>query len=155
MQLTFDTGLDAAKPERQFKIRFTERIYRLHQTGIQNHAPRGGNSIFELVVFPRGAEDGTVLYVGVEPPEGSAAATLQAIFDGTGGLPADQLAVAQQHLADLYHDAVLVADCQGPEDWQDLAWAIVQAKKPTLNDPAKQPHSGRYSRIGYEELPSL
>ncbi len=149
---SFDTGL-AGKPVRDFKIRFTERIYRLHQTGIQNHAPRGGG-IFELVVFPRGAEDGTILYIGHEPQGGSIAAKLQGVFEGSGGLEPEKLAVAQSHLADLYHDAVLTADCSSEEDWQDLAWALVQAKKPTLNDPSQQSHSGRFSRIGYEELPS-
>jgi hypothetical protein len=152
MPQSFDTGT-TDKPARVFHIRFTERIYRLHQTGIQNHAPRGGG-IFELVVFPRGAEDGTVLYIGHEPQGGSIAGVLQGVFDGTGGLPADKLAVAQQHLADLYHDAVLVADCQSEDDWKDLAWALVQAKKPQLNDLSAQPHSGRYSSIGYEELPA-
>lgn len=152
MSLTFETGLTAL-PSRVFKIRFTERIYRLHQTGIMNHAPRGGG-IFELVVFPRGAEDGSVLYVGHEAQGGSVASTLQKIFEGSGGLPADKLAVAQQHLGDLYHDAVLTADCQSEDDWKDLAWAIVQAKKPQLNDLATQPHSARYGSIGYEELPA-
>jgi hypothetical protein len=152
MTQSFDTGV-AGKPARLFKIRFTERIYRLHQTGIQNHAPRGGG-IFELVAFPRGAEDGTVLYVGHEPQGGSIAGVLQGVFDGTGGLPPGKLAQAREQLADLYHDAVLVADCQGEEDWTDLAWALVQSKKPPLNDPAAQPQSGRYSSIGYEELPA-
>jgi hypothetical protein len=152
MSQTFDTGV-AGQPGRVFKIRFTERIYRLHQTGIMNHAPRGGG-IFELVVFPRGAEDGTVLYIGHEAQGGSVASVLQQIFDGTGGLPPEKLAVAQGHLADLYHDAVLVADCQSEDDWKDLAWALVQAKKPQLNELGSQRHSGRYSSIGYEELPS-
>jgi hypothetical protein len=152
MPQSFETGV-AGKPSRTFKIRFTERIYRLHQTGIQNHAPRGGG-IFELVVFPRGAEDGTVLYIGHEPQGGSVAGVLQAIFEGTGGLAPEKLAQAQAHLGDLYHDAVLVADCQDEDDWQDLAWALVQAKKPALNDLSLQPQSGRYSSIGYEELPA-
>ena len=149
---SFDTGL-ADKPAREFVIRFTERIYRLHLTGIQNHAPRGGG-IFELVVFPRGAEDGTILYLGHVPQGGSIAGILQGVVDNTGGLDPEKLAVAQSHMADLYHDAVLTADCTSEEDWQDLAWALVQAKRPTLNDPSKQPHSGRFSSIGYEELPS-
>jgi hypothetical protein len=152
MPQSFDTGL-AGKPPREFKIRFTERIYRLHATGIQNHAPRGGG-IFELVVFPRGAEDGRVLYIGHEPQGGSVARVLQGVFEGSGGLEPEKLAVAQAHLADLYHDAVLVADCDSEADWQDLAWALVQAKKPELNDLNSQPHSGRYSAIGFEELPA-
>ena len=116
---SFETGL-ADKPARDFKIRFTERIYRLHLTGIQNHAPRGGG-IFELVVFPRGAEDGTILYIGHEPAGGSITGRLVEIVENSGGLEPGKLAVAQSHMADLYHDAVLAADCTSDEDWQDLA----------------------------------
>lgn len=148
-----NTGL-AGKPAKTFKIRFTERIYRLHLGGIMNHAPRGGG-IYELVSFPRGAEDGTVLYVGHLPQGASIAEHLQAIVEGRGGLPDDKLKAVQDAMADLYFDAVLSADCADEADWTDLAWAIVQAKKPALNDPAAQPQSGRHGDISYEELPDL
>lgn len=143
----------AGKPAKTFKIRFTERIYRLHLGGIMNHAPRG-SGIFELVLFPRGAEDGTVLYVGHVPTGGSVAEHLQAILEGRGGLPEAKLAAVKEALADLYFDAVLSADCESEADWQDLAWAIVQAKQPKLNEGPAEPHSGRYGEISYEELPS-
>jgi hypothetical protein len=135
-----------------FKIRFTERIYRLHLGGIMNHAPRCGG-VFELVEFVPGAEDGTVLYVGQVPQGGSIAATLQAIVEQSGGLPPEKLAQVQARMAHLYFDAVLTADCADEQDWQDLAWAIIQAKKPVLNDPGR-PHSGRYETVAYEELPN-
>jgi hypothetical protein len=138
---------------KHFKIRFTERIYRLHLGGIMNHAPRG-SGIFELVLFPRGAEDGTVLYVGHVPAGGSVAEHLQAIFEGRGGMPDEKLAAVKEAMADLYFDAVLTADCESDDDWKDLAWAIVQAKKPKLNAGASEPNSGRYANITYEELPS-
>ena len=146
------TGL-AGKPAKKFKIRFTERIYRLHLGGIMNHAPRA-NGIYELVVFPPGAEDGKVLYVGHVPVGGSIAEHLQAILEGRGGLPDEKLAVVKEAMADLYFDAVLTADCEGEADWQDLAWAIAQEKKPSLNAGPAEPHSSRYSDISYEELSS-
>lgn len=137
---------------KQFKIRFTERIYRLHATGIGNHAPRGGG-IFEIVLFPPGASDGEVLYVGHVPATGSVAETLLALRENQGGLPPEKLAVLQANLADAYFDAVSVADCQSEADWQDLAWAIVQTKKPRLNDLSGPPPSGRYTQVTFEELP--
>jgi len=94
-----------------------------------------------------------VLYVGHVPQGGSIAEHLQAIIENRGGLPEAQLLVVQSKMADLYYDAVLVADCVDEQDWQDLAWALVQAKRPELNPAAAQPHSGRYSDVAFEELP--
>jgi hypothetical protein len=139
------------KPTRHFKIRFTERIYRLHFGGIMNHAPRGGG-IYELVEFPPGAEDGKVLYVGHIPQGASIAEHLQAIVEGRGGLPQDKLDAIQAKMANLYFDAVLQADCDGEDDWTDLAWALVRSKSPALNDPATQPNSGRWSDITVEDI---
>jgi hypothetical protein len=142
------------KPKRHFKIRFTERIYRLHMGGIMNHAPRGAG-VFELVEFKPGAEDGTVIYVGQVPQGGSIAEFLEAIVGKSGGgLTDEQLAAVHERMAHLYFDAVLVADCADDADWQDLAYAICATKKPLLNPLASQPHSGRYSDITYEELPN-
>ncbi len=140
-------------PKKTFKIRFTERIYRLHLGGIMNHAPRG-SGIYELVEFVPGAEDGTVLYVGHVPAGGSIAEHLQAILEARGPLDDAKLKAIHERMAHLYFDAVLTADCQSDEDWQDLAYAIVAAKQPPLNPLASQPHSGRYSDISYEELPN-
>lgn len=141
------------KPKRTFKIRFTERIYRLHLGGIMNHAPRG-SGVFELVEFAPGAEDGTVLYVGHVPHGGSVAEHLQAIVEARGGLDEARLKEVHARMANLYFDAVLTADCESEEDWTDLAYAIVAAKRPPLNPLASQPHSGRYGDISYEELPN-
>jgi hypothetical protein len=146
-----NTGI-AGKPARTFKIRFTDRIYRLHFGGVMNHAPRGGG-IYELVEFPPGAEDGKVLYVGHIPQGSSIAEHLQAIVEGRGGLPEAELQAVEERKANLYFDAVLAADCADEDDWMDLAWALVRAKEPLLNDPAAQSNSGRYSDIAYEELP--
>lgn len=138
------------KPSREFNIKWTDRIYRLHATGVGNHSPRG-TGVFELVLFPPGAEDGEILYVGVETGDGSVQETLLAALEGSGGLPPEKLKVLQENLANAYFDAVAWGDLQGDEDLIDLAWAVVQVKKPRLNDPATQPHSGRYSEISYKE----
>jgi len=145
-----NTGL-ADKPSRTFKIRFTERIYRLHAGGVTNHAPRGAG-IFELVEFPPGAEDGKVLYIGHITAGGSIADILLSIIEGRAGLPEEKLKAVQERMANLYFDAVLEADCASEADWRDLAWALVQAKTPALNDPKAQPHSDRFSDISFEDL---
>jgi hypothetical protein len=136
---------------KEFNIKWTDRIYRLHLTGIGNHAPKGPG-VFEIVLFPPGAEDGEVLYVGYEGSGGSVSSTLAAIFENRGGLPAEKLQVVQENLANAYFDAVAVADVEGDDDLKDLTWAIVQAKKPRLNEPVQQPKTGRFSVISYKEL---
>jgi len=136
---------------REFAIKWTERIYRLHLTGIGNHAPQGAG-VFEIVLFPPGAEDGEVLYVGFEPQGGSVAATLKAMAEGRGGMPPEKLEILRQNMANAYFDAVSVADVENDADLMDLAYAVVQSKKPRLNELAEQPQSGRYSSLSYREL---
>ena len=145
-----NTGLEG-KPAKEFQIKWTDRIYRLHLTGIGNHAPRGAG-VFEIVLFPPGAGDGEVIYVGHEPEGGSVAATLEAIFENKGGLPAEQLKAVHENMANAYFDAVSVANIESNEDLVDLTWAVVQTKKPRLNEPQSQPHSGRFSAISFTEL---
>lgn len=145
-----ETGIEG-KASREFQIKWTDRIYRLHLTGIGNHAPRGGG-VFEIVLFPPGAEDGEVIYVGHEGQGGSVAATLSSIFENRGGLPQDKLRVVQENLANAYFDAVSFSDAASDEDLMDLAWAVVQVKKPRLNEPVQQANSGRFSAIAYKEL---
>ncbi len=137
-------------PAREFKIRFTERIYRLHENGINNHAPRGAG-VFEIVLFPPGAEDGEVLFVGSCGSSDSVAANLRAIREGSGGMPSEALRVVQENIENAYFDAVSDSDAHSDEDRVDLAWALVQAKKPRLNSPEAQVHSGRFSEILYRE----
>ncbi len=144
-----NTGLEG-KPSREFHIRFTERIYRLHLTGVTNHSPRGAG-VFEIVLFPPGASDGEILYVGVEKEGGSVYETLKAVIEGRGGLPPDALKTVQENISNAYFDAVSSGDFENGEDLADLAWALVQTKKPRLNDLQSQPHSGRYGSISYKE----
>jgi hypothetical protein len=136
---------------REFSIKWTDRIYRLHLTGIGNHAPRG-SGVFEIVLFPPGAEDGEVIYVGHEGASGSVSATLAAIFENRGGLPPEKLKVVQENLANAYFDAVSTADVESDQDLADLAWAIAAKKKPRLNEPVQQAPSGRFSAVTYREL---
>lgn len=144
------TGTEG-KPSREFQIRWTERIYHLQPHGITNHAPPGPG-VFEIVLFPPGAQDGEVLYVGFEPVQGSVFARLEAILENRGGLEPENLKVVQENLSIAYFDTAAVADVETDEDLMDLAWAVVAAKKSRLNDLAKQPHSGKYSEITYKEV---
>jgi hypothetical protein len=91
--------------------------------------------------------------VGQLPQGGSIAEHLQAIVEARGGLDDARLKAVQEKMADLYFDAVLTADCADEADWQDLAWALVKAKRPALNPLEQQPSSGRYSDVAFEELP--
>jgi hypothetical protein len=140
-----------AKPSREFGIRWTERIYRLHLTGIGNHAPRGAG-VFEIALFPPGSEDGEVIYVGWEGASGSVSERLRAAFENRGGLEPEALKDLQANMANAYFDAVSVADVESDEDLMDLAWAVAQQKKPRLNNLENMPHSGRYAELSYKEL---
>ena len=132
------TGIEG-KPGREFQIRWTERIYRLHLTGVGNHAPPAAG-VYEIVLFPPGAQDGEVIFVGYEGKGGSVAARLREFIE------------KGQELEHAYFDAVSVSDVESDDDLMDLAWAVAQMKKPRLNSLEKQPHSGRYSDLSYKEL---
>jgi hypothetical protein len=144
------TGLEG-KPSRTFEVRWSERIYRLHEGGIANHGPRIPG-LFEIVLFPPGAEDGQVLYVGQVRKGGTIAEALNQLRQGTGGAPAEALKEIQANMANAYFDALVAADVESEEDFTDVAWAVVQQKKPRLNPPEAQPHSGRYSEIEVKEV---
>ncbi|MES2201318.1 MAG: hypothetical protein V4498_03620 [candidate division FCPU426 bacterium] len=139
------------KPSCEYQVRWTDRIYRLHKTGIANHAPQGAG-VFEIVLFPPGASDGEVIFVGFEPQGGSVAERLRLAFEGFGGLNVAQLKELQEHLADAYFDAVSVSNATSDADLMDLAWAVAQEKKPRLNELSRQPHSGRFSEITVKEV---
>ncbi len=144
------TGVEG-KPAREFSVRWSEKIYRLHESGVNNHGPRGAG-IFEIVLFPPGAEDGEVLYVGQVPAGGSIAQVLDRIRLGEGGLDEERLAVVRENMANAYFDALVAGDLEGDDDFKDVAWALVQEKKPRLNPADRQPHSGRYSEITLKEV---
>jgi hypothetical protein len=143
------TGVEG-KPSKTYEIRWSERIYRLHETGIQNHGPRVAG-LFEIVLFPPGAADGEVLFVGVARTETIAEALTQLRL-GTGGASTQVLHEIQHNMGFAYFDALVAGDVESHEDLVDIAWAVVQEKKPRMNPVKDQPHSGRYSDISIKEV---
>jgi len=141
------TGIEG-KPSKTYSIRWSEKIYRLHQGGVMNHGPRGA-AVFEIVLFPPGAQDGEVIYAAQAPAP--AADTLQAILEGQGGAPEAALKGIAASIKDAYFDFAISADLKEPADLADLAWALVQLKKPRFNPPEGTPHSGRWSEIDIQE----
>jgi hypothetical protein len=139
---------NSGKPSKAYSIRWSDKIYRLHQGGVMNHGPRGA-AVFEIVLFPPGAQDGEVIYVAHAPAP--AAETLQAILDGQGGAPEEALKGIAASIKDAYFDFAISADLKEEADLADLAWALVQAKKPRFNPLEGTPHSGRWSDIEIKE----
>jgi hypothetical protein len=137
------TGIPG-KPAKAYHIRWSEKIYRLHQGGVMNHGPRGA-AVFEIVLFPPGAQDGEVIYAAQAPAP--AADTLQAILEGRGGAPAEALKGIAEGIKDAYFDFAISAELQEEADLADLAWALVRQKQPRLNPLEGTAHSGRWSDI--------
>ena len=141
------TGIPG-KPSKDYRIRWSEKIYRLHQGGVTNHGPRGA-AVFEIVIFPPGAQDGEVIYVA--PAPAPAAGTLLAILEGRGGAPEAALKGIAASIQDAYFDFVISAGAKTEADLADLAWALVRQKQPRFNPPDETPSSGRWSDISIQE----
>jgi hypothetical protein len=137
------TGI-SGKPSKTYRIRWSDKIYRLHQGGVMNHGPRGA-AVFEIVLYPPGAQDGEVIYAAHAPAP--AADTLLAILEGRGGAPEAALKGIAASIADAYFDFAISADLKEEADLADLAWALVQKKKPRFNPWESAAHSGRWSEI--------
>jgi hypothetical protein len=139
------------RPEKEYRIRFSEKIYRLHEGGIMNHAPEG-RGLFEIVFFPPGAADGEVVYVGrAEGPNGDCATLLAGIQSGRHGASPEALVGILRGLEHAYFDYLEDVGDYSDEDLADVAWALVQQKKPRFNAPDEHPHSGRWSEITLAE----
>jgi len=139
------------KPSRTYRIRWSEKIYRFHENGISNHGPRAG-AVFEIVLYPPGAEDGEVVYVGRVPQGGDCSMVLNAIRTGSGGASPAALKGIAENLANAYFDYVASGDLSSDQDLADLAQALVAQKKPRFNQPEDHPASGRWSEVKIEEL---
>src|SRR5258708_3788494 len=111
------TGMEG-KPSKTYEIQWSEKIYRLHEGGINNHGPRGAG-IFEIVLFPPGAEDGEVIYVGQARKDSGIAQTLNQIRLGQGGASPEQLKVIQENMANAYFDALVAGNIESDEDFSD------------------------------------
>jgi len=122
-----------------------ERSFRYKEEALYSHAPQTPG-IYQLVTFDE-QQNGVILYIGLA----SEKTIFDALYEHWRG---DRQPTVQDLLAkypNLYFGYVAQADIKDKDDLKDLYWAMVQAEKPTLQDPKSVQHSGRYSEITYKD----
>jgi hypothetical protein len=127
--------------KKEFSVWQSERSYRFKEEALYNHAPQSPG-IYELVTFDA-EQNPQVLFAEW--------AKDQSIFEALSEHWRGEKKPAVQDLLarypNLYFSFVVDSDASTPEDMQDLFYAIVQADKPDLLDPASVKSTGRYSEI--------
>ena len=136
---------------RTFRLTMSERCYRFKPDALGSHAPRKPG-VYEFVAFNERMEP-EVLYVGLALPGG-----LKTIFDALAAHMMGNVRPTAEDLfkaaKDVYFDYVLVADVDSPEDFKDIAGALMAKHKPRLNPPgAPLPSSGKYPKVELQEAP--
>ncbi len=129
---------------KHFDVWMAERSYRYKEEALYSHAPQKPG-IYQLVTFDE-QQNGVILFIGLAE---------KSIFDSLyqhwrGELPPSVQELLSKY-ANLYFGYVAEADVKSAEDLQDLYYAMVQAEKPTLVDPAQVKPSGRYSEVTYKD----
>lgn len=134
--------------DRTFKLTMSERCFRFKPDALPNHAPHQPG-VYEFVTFDPQMKP-IVLYVGLALAPGPAT-----IFDALSGHMLGEVTPASSELfkaaKDVYFDYVATADITGPEDFKDIAGALIRQHKPRFNtDPA--PASGKYAAVTLQEV---
>ena len=131
---------------RTFKIVMSERCFRFKPEALGNHAPHQPD-VYEFVTFDEKVQP-IVLYVGVSLPG--------TIYDALAGHMMGNLKPSSDELfkaaKDVYFDYVASADVGSPEDFKDIAGALIAKHRPKLNPAEKIPSSGQYAAVALEEV---
>lgn len=131
--------------EKTFKITMSERCFRFKPDALPNHAPKQ-SGVYEFVMFDQKMNP-IVLYVGLALP-GTVYEHLAAHLMGNMRPTGDDLFRIAK---DVYFDYVQTADIDSPEDFRDIAAALIAKNKPRLNQ-APAAFSGKYSSVKLEEV---
>ncbi len=134
---------------RTFKIRMSERCFRFKPAALGDHAPHKPG-VYEFVTF-NAAMEPEVLFVGLAiPGDGeSINAAVAAHMMGNARPNSDDLFKAAK---DIYFDYVDGADVDDPQDFKDIAGALIEKHKPRLNPSTPPPSSGKYGPVTLEEV---
>jgi len=127
--------------KKEFGIWQSERSYRYKEEAMYNHAPQNPG-IYELVTFDA-EQNAKVLYADWTKDK----TIFDALFEHWRGEKQPAVMDLLSKHPNLYFSFIVDSDAKTPEDMQDLFYAIVQADKPTLVDPATVKPTGRYSEI--------
>ena len=126
---------------KEFGIWQSERSYRFKEEALYSHAPQSPG-IYELVCFDAEQKPKVVFADWAKD-----ISIFDALWEHWKG---EKKPVVQELLArypNLYFSFIVDSDAKTPEDMQDLFYAVVQADKPELVDPAAVKPTGRYSEI--------
>ena len=134
-----------ATTPKQFEVWMAERSYRFKEEALYSHAPQTPG-IYQLVTFDA-QQNGTILYMGLALDR----SIFDALYDHWRGDRRPAVLELQARYPNLYFGYVADSNAKSLEDLKDLFWAMVQAEKPTLMDPAAIQHTGRYSDITYKD----
>ena len=126
---------------RVFRIKRSERCYRLRPETLRAHAPRRPG-VYELIAYDSKGEP-AVLYVGLALP--------QTLYDrlvchlmGNIRPTADEL---RKPYPEVYFDFIADADIACPEELKDIAGALIIRHNPRYNLLQNPPSSGKHRDV--------
>ena len=130
---------------RVFRIKKSERCYRLRPDALRAHAPRRPG-VYELIAYDSKGQP-EVLYVGLALP--------QTLYDrlvchlmGNIRPTADEL---RNPCPEVYFDFIADADIDCPEELKDIAGALIIRHNPRYNLLQNPPSSGKFRNVTLTE----
>ena len=137
--------MSAPAASRVFRVKRSERCYRLRPETLRAHAPKRPG-VYELIAYD-GKGAGEVLYVGAAVPQ-TVYERLASHLMGNIRPTADELRKAYP---ELYFDFIADADVDSPEEFRDIAGALMIRHNPRYNLLQNPPSSGKYRNVTVTE----
>ena len=130
---------------KHFDVWMAERSFRYKEEALYSHAPQTPG-IYQLVTFDE-QQNGKILYIGLTLEK----SIFDALYEHWRGEREPAVQSLLSKYANLYFGYVAQADAKDAEDLKDLYYAMIQAEKPTLQDPASVKSTGRYAEVTYKD----
>jgi len=131
-------------PPRVFRVRMSECCYRFLADNLIPHAPRKPGVYKILAIDEKMGSE--VLFVGWAVPGHG-----ETLYAALAGHLMGRLRPTSQDLAkaarEVYFEYLAAADVETPEDYKDIAGALIARFKPRLNPATPPPSSGKYSSV--------
>ncbi|MFA5137762.1 MAG: hypothetical protein WC728_00920 [Elusimicrobiota bacterium] len=129
---------------RVFHIRMSECRYRLAAENVTAHAPKKPG-VYRILSYDEKLSC-EVLYVGLGLPT-----VHHALADQVMGNVRPTAAEFAKGGRELYFEFSVDADVESPEEYKDIAAALVRRDKPRMNSSAPPATSGRHGRVEVRE----
>jgi hypothetical protein len=131
--------------ERVFRVRMSECRYRLEAANVTAHAPRKPG-VYRILSTDEKLSCET-LYVGLGLPT-----VYRALADQLMGNVRPTAGDLSKGKRELYFEFSVEADVESPEEYKDIAAALIRLEKPRMNPAIRPPSSGRHPRSSVQEL---